>query len=76
MNRKVWVEQMIRVREGQDPIGILRAPEDDGEIRITSDNIGGLTWDEGMKLLNMTQDERSAAVLELGVHTNGRSVAD
>ena len=76
MNRKVWAEQMIRVREGLDPIGILRAPEDDGEIRITSDNIGGLTWEEGMKLLNMTQDERSDSVLERGFHASGRSVAD
>ena len=76
MNRKVWQDQVIRVREGQDPIGIVRAPEDDAEVRITSDNISGLPWEEGMRLFNMTQEERSADVVERGFHLSGRRVAD
>lgn len=72
MNRKVWAEQVIRVREGQDPIGIVRAPEDNGIIRITSDNINGLTLEEATRFFDMTQEERSAYVAEHPYHQRGR----
>ncbi len=72
MNRKVWAEQVIRVREGEDPIGIVRAPEDDEIIRITSDDINGLTREEGMRLFNMSQEERSAEVAERPYHAHAR----
>ncbi len=72
MNRKVWAEQVIRVREGEDPIGIVRASEDDAMIRITSDDINGLTRDEGMRLFNMSQEERSAEVAERPYYAHAR----
>ena len=75
MNRKVWAEQVIRVREGQDPIGIVRASKngsDDALIRITSDNIGGLSLEEATHFFEMTQEERSAYVAEHPYHTRGR----
>ena len=72
LNRKVWREQMIRIKEGQDPIGIVRKQDQDKIIRITSDNIGNLTLDEGMRLYNMSQEERSAMVAEKSYHTSGR----
>lgn len=72
LNRKVWREQMINVKEGLDPIGVLRdpsvrTPEEAIRaarevVRITSDDIGHLTWDEGMRLFNMTPEERIAMV--------------
>jgi phenylpropionate dioxygenase-like ring-hydroxylating dioxygenase large terminal subunit len=68
LNRKVWEEQMIRVKEGMDPIGILRdasvktaqdAVKAGKEmIRITSDDIDGLTWEESMRLFNMEIEDR------------------
>ena len=64
---------MVRVKEGQDPIGIIRAPEDNGIIRITSDNIAGLSREEGMRLFNMDQEERSAMVAGRPFHTSGRA---
>ncbi|MYA51808.1 MAG: Rieske 2Fe-2S domain-containing protein [Chloroflexi bacterium] len=73
LNRRVWREQMVRVKEGQDPIGIIRAPEDNGIIRITSDNIAGLSREEGMRLFNMNQEERSAMVAGRPFHTSGRA---
>ena len=72
LNRKVWREQMIRIKEGQDPIGIVHKQDQDKIIRITSDNIGNLTLDEGMRLYNMSQEERSAMVAEKSYHTSGR----
>ena len=68
LNRKVWREQMINVKEGLDPIGVQRDPSirtaadavqaAKDLIRITSDDIDHLTWDEGMRLFNMTPEER------------------
>jgi hypothetical protein len=72
LNRKVWREQMIRIKEGGDPIGILRTQDKDKIIRITSDNIGNLTLEEGMRLYKMSQEERSAMVAEKPYHKNGR----
>ncbi len=50
----------------------MRAPEDDGIIRITSDNINGLTLDEATRFFDMTQEERSAYVAEHPYHQRGR----
>lgn len=58
MNKRVWKEQVDRVKEGLDPIGVIRDSEDDQPIRVTSDNIHNLTWEEGMRLYNMTPEER------------------
>jgi phenylpropionate dioxygenase-like ring-hydroxylating dioxygenase large terminal subunit len=59
LNRDVWREQMERVRRGLDPVGITRAADDDRVIRVPSDNIYDLTWDEAMRLYNLTPEERA-----------------
>ena len=68
LNRKVWKDQMIRVAEGGDPIGVLRDPNiktaqdaltvPADTVRITSDDIDGLSWDEGMRLMDMSHEDR------------------
>jgi hypothetical protein len=60
LNREVWREQMERVKQGLDPIGVTRGPETDALIRIPGDNIFDLTWGEAMQLFNMTAEERCA----------------
>jgi hypothetical protein len=62
LNREVWREQIDRVKEGMDPIGIVRGAEAEKMIRITSDNIAGLTWEEGQELLGLSPDERSSTL--------------
>ena len=51
-----------RVRQGLDPIGVIRDPKDDRPIHVTSDNIADLTWEEGMRLMAMSSDERIAMI--------------
>ncbi len=63
LNREVWRDQIERVRQGLDPIGVVRDPTDDRPIRITSDDIRDLSWDEGMRLFNMSVEERVGMVL-------------
>ena len=58
LNREVWREQIERVKQGLDPIGVTRRPEDERLVRITSDDIYGLTWEEGMRLFDLTVEER------------------
>jgi phenylpropionate dioxygenase-like ring-hydroxylating dioxygenase large terminal subunit len=56
---ELWGEQVERVQEGLDPLGILRGDEAEmlfpipGELRFVD-------WDEGMRLFNMSLDERIA----------------
>ena len=70
LNRKVWLEQITGVKEGSDPIGVDRDPairtaQDalrigmaGGIIPITANNINGLSWEEAVRLFNMTSEER------------------
>ena len=58
LNRRVWREQVQRVREGLDPIGIFRNGQGEAIIRITSDDIHGVDWDTGMQFYNMSVEER------------------
>jgi phenylpropionate dioxygenase-like ring-hydroxylating dioxygenase large terminal subunit len=60
LNREVWREQMERVRQGLDPVGVSHGDGDDRLIRVPSDNIYDLTWDEAMRLYNLTPEERAA----------------
>ena len=62
LNREVWRDQIERVRQGLDPIGVSRGPESDELVRITSDDIGGLTREEGMRLYELSIAERIAMV--------------
>jgi phenylpropionate dioxygenase-like ring-hydroxylating dioxygenase large terminal subunit len=63
LNREVWREQVDRVREGLDPIGVIRDPKDDKPIRVTSDDIYGLTWEQGMEMWGLTPEQRLELVL-------------
>jgi phenylpropionate dioxygenase-like ring-hydroxylating dioxygenase large terminal subunit len=64
LNRELWREQIDRVREGLDPIGIIRDPEEAAKtIRIPSDLYYDLDWEEGMELFNLTPEERSESIL-------------
>jgi hypothetical protein len=60
LNREVWREQVERVRQGLDPLGVTRETEADDLIRIPGDNIFDLTWDEAMHLFEMSAEQRSA----------------
>ncbi len=60
LNREVWREQMERVAQGLDPVGVTCGADDDVPIRVPSDNIYDLTWDEATRLYNLTPEERAA----------------
>jgi len=54
---ELWEEQVERVQEGLDPLGIIRGSEADQIIPIPSENMH-LNWEEGMRLFNMSLEER------------------
>jgi 5,5'-dehydrodivanillate O-demethylase oxygenase subunit len=54
---ELWEEQVERVQEGLDPVGIVRGPEAEEIIPIPGENMH-VSWEEGMKLFNMSLDER------------------
>ena len=64
----LWKEQIERVQQGLDPVGIIRDGSDDlipvpGEVRHMS-------WDEGMQLYNLSVEERTRRYQErLGLRT-------
>jgi nitrite reductase/ring-hydroxylating ferredoxin subunit len=63
LNREVWREQIERVQQGLDPIGVTRGgDQDDDLVRITSDDIHGIPWEEGMRLYELSIEERVAMV--------------
>ena len=63
LNKQMWREQVERVKQGLDPVGVLRDPRQAEEIiRVTSDNIHDLTWEEGMRLMALSPEERIAMV--------------
>lgn len=62
LNREVWREQVARVRQGLDPVGVTRGGEDDRLVRVPSDNIFDLTWEEATRLFNTTAEERARMV--------------
>jgi hypothetical protein len=54
---ELWEEQVERVQEGLDPLGIIRGAEGEEIIPIPGENMN-LPWDEGMRLFNMSLAER------------------
>jgi hypothetical protein len=60
LNHEVWVEQVERVKQGLDPIGVTRGVDPGALIRVPGDNIHNLTWDEAMRLYEMSVEERVA----------------
>jgi len=66
----LWREQIERVQQGLDPVGVVRDPADDlipvpGEVRHMS-------WEEGMALFNLSVEERTKRYQE---RLNGRVAA-
>ena len=56
---RLWKEQVDRVKEGLDPIGIIRAPDDEKFIPVPAD-VRLLNWEAGMERFNMTIEERTS----------------
>ena len=54
---ELWEEQVERVQEGLDPLGIIRGAEAERIIPIPGENLH-LSWEEGMRLFNMSLEER------------------
>lgn len=50
LNREVWREQVERVRQGLDPIGVIRDPRDDRIIPNPSITVWDLSWEEAVRL--------------------------
>jgi phenylpropionate dioxygenase-like ring-hydroxylating dioxygenase large terminal subunit len=63
-NRELWREQIDRVKEGMDPIGIVRGAEAEQMIRVTSDNITNLSWEEAQRLMDLDYHGRLTTVLD------------
>jgi hypothetical protein len=61
LNREVWREQIDRVGQGLDPIGVSRGGEHRA-IRVPSVNIFDLTWDEAMRLYKLSAEERAEMI--------------
>jgi nitrite reductase/ring-hydroxylating ferredoxin subunit len=62
LQRRVWREQIERVQQGLDPIGIVRDPEQaDQLIRIPAERII-TTWEHGNELMAMSSEERAASM--------------
>jgi hypothetical protein len=64
LNREVWREQIDRVQEGLDPIGVIRDPKHDRIIRVTADWIEGMDWDDAIRLYDITPEERLRMIAE------------
>jgi 5,5'-dehydrodivanillate O-demethylase len=57
---ELWREQIERVRQGLDPVGVVRDSADDRIIPIPGDNLL-VEWEQGMRLFNMPVEERARA---------------
>lgn len=64
LNRTVWREQVDRVKEGMDPIHIIRDARDDVIIRIPGDNVK-VTYQQALRWFSMSAQDRLNEVLEL-----------
>ena len=60
---ELWEEQVERVQEGLDPLGIIRGPEADQMMPMMGEVVY-LGWEEGMKRFNMSVEERIERELE------------
>jgi len=54
----LWKEQVERVQQGLDPLGIVRGLPDDQLIPVPGDVLH-LSWEEGMKLFKTPIEERT-----------------
>ena len=54
---ELWEEQVERVQDGLDPLGIIRGDAVEQIIPLPGENLH-VCWDEGMRLFSMSLDER------------------
>lgn len=57
LNHQVWREQVDRVREGLDPIGVFRGSAAEELICVPAAQFH-LPWDDAMRLFDMSLDDR------------------
>jgi hypothetical protein len=55
---ELWREQVERVRQGDDPIGVLRGPSAEGLLPVPGEQLF-LSWEQGMRLFEMSVEERT-----------------
>lgn len=60
---KLWDEQVSRVQDGADPVGIVRGPEAEQIIPVPG-QVAFVDREEGMRLFSMPLEERIAALSE------------
>lgn len=61
LQHELWREQVDRVREGMDPMGIIRGREAEQLIRVPAAQLE-LDWDEGIRLFNLNVEQRLEAI--------------
>ena len=60
---KLWKEQIARIQDGADPVGIVRGPEAEQMIPLPG-QVKYVDRQEGDRLFNMTLEERMNAQAE------------
>ena len=60
---EIWEEQVERVQEGLDPIGIVRGEEAEKMMPMMGEVVY-VPWDEGMRRFNMSGEERIQQQIE------------
>ncbi|MBM2810617.1 MAG: aromatic ring-hydroxylating dioxygenase subunit alpha [Chloroflexi bacterium] len=75
LNHQLWREQIDRVREGLDPIGIIRGHAAEELIRVPAAQFH-LGFDEAMRLFNMSLEDRIAEFSHATPHSAGPRVAE
>lgn len=76
LNRTVWREQVDRVREGLDPIHVIRDARDNVMIRIPGDNVI-VSYEQALRWFNMSSEQRLEELLEMeraGTRPQGREL--
>ena len=58
---RIWKEQVDRVKEGLDPVGVVREEDENRPVPFTGDRIN-VSWDEGLRMFNMSVEERMELV--------------
>ncbi|MBV9121596.1 MAG: Rieske 2Fe-2S domain-containing protein [Chloroflexi bacterium] len=67
MNRRLWKEQIKRIQQGLDPIGVIRDPKLADQLIHVPADVAHVDWETGMKMFNQSPEARAAAVnAELG----------
>jgi hypothetical protein len=64
----LWREQVERVQQGLDPVGVVRDSADSDLIPVPGE-LRHLSWEEGMALFNLSVEERTRRYQE---RLNGR----